>query len=930
MQTGEAQQATPGTIMGTGTGTIAARSGHLRQASGMGLVAASAPVRPPHRRPGRRPGYAGLLAAMAAAWMAAQAGVVAAQTICPRDASYTASFSVTCNTTLTCTFTNTSAAQPSGFASLEWDFGDGNFMQGAAAAMSPFAHTYGAYSTFLVTMTLTAGDGQVAVATGSVTLNTPGQPPVPLAADDFFTTPADTPLTIAIAELLANDLPGVTFVSVNGCALSPAGDSCTFPAQHIPGVYGFTYTVQDAVGNQGAANVFVTVTQPLVANPDYFSTYIGVPIQITSAQLLANDLPTNAVFVRAENPVNGTLTFVGLNSQGAAVYQFTPPSQSSATGIFDYLISLDGNPPYAMGFVYINVLDQPPIAAFAVQCVNRMCTVHSTSTDDTGTIPTYTWDWGDGTVVTLTSPNQWFDQTHTYAHSGYFTITLTVTDTAGLSSSLQLEVLPNTPPIAANVIASTKRDVPAIIDVLATASDPDGDPLTVSYVNLTTPGASWQLVQLPNGRWGIKVTPPDTFVGTMTFTFTVCDPWGGCAAPATVTLTVMQWQVIVDALGDQFFCYQNSSISFPVATLLANDYDQLPGTNRLTIASFDTSILAGTLVCTTTVCTFTPNMNQYGRTIFRYTASDQQANLQDTATVTIYVGSHDQAPTVSNDFFTTTWGTPMIFTIQDLFQNAVDADGDILTVILNSGPTAYGSLNCSTPMYTCTYTPNPGFAGTDSFTFTASDMVNPPVTAVITVLTLPLSAPTFDAREAVVLGPVNQSIFIGYGVLANDYAPSGGPIVVTGLDTTNIKGSLGCGSSGCTYTPPFLFQGVTSFKYTASDSHGATDTAIVRIVVGGTDPAPVAAPQALSTHKNTALRFSIFDLMHKSYDPANNPLTVLVYPGSAKLGSLSCTNPNYWCTYTPNADTTGADAITYLLTDGYASVQSTLTITITP
>jgi hypothetical protein len=79
-----------------------------------------------------------------------------------------------------------------------------------------------------------------------------------------------------------------------------------------------------------------------------------------------------------------------------------------------------------------------------------------------------------------------------------------------------------------------------------------------------------------------------------------------------------------------------------------------------------------------------------------------------------------------------------------------------------------------------------------------------------------------------------------------------------------------------------------------------------------------------------ALRFSIFDLMHNSYDPANNPLTVVVYTGSAKLGSLSCTNPNYWCTYTPNANTTGADAITYLLTDGYASVQSTLTITITP
>jgi large repetitive protein len=924
LQTGGGQQATPRTLMGPGTVRGAAPREQARpEVPAWGLVPAPAPVRLPRR--GLRPGYSGLLAATAAAWMAAQAGMLAAQTPCPQDASYTASFSVSCSS-LTCTFTNTSAPVPSGFVSLEWDFGDGNFMQGAPAAMSPFAYTYGGYSTFLVTMTLTAGDGQVAVATGNVTLNAPGQPLVPLAADDAFTTPENTALTIPIAELLANDQPGVTFYQITRCVLSPAGDSCVYlPPTNFVGVDSFPYSVRDALGNVGTANVVVTVTQPLVANPDYFSTFIGVPIQITSAQLLANDLPPNAVFIRAENPVNGSLSYLGQNAQGAAVYQFTPSLQAAGSGSFDYLISLDGNPPYAMGFAFITITDAPPVAAFTVQCTGMSCTVHSTSSDDTS-IPKYVWDWGDGTVVTLTPPNQWFDQTHTYAQSGRYTITLTVTDTAGLSSSLALAVLANIAPVAANDSATTVRDIPVPIDVLANDSDADGDPLSIANVNLSAyPGASYAIVQLANGRWGLTVTPPNAFVGTMTFSYQACDQWGGCSAPATVTLTVTS--AVVNALGDQFYCPQNGSLRIPVATLLANDYqvNRLP----LSIVSYDTSILMGTLVCTSTACTYTPPINAAGFTLFRYTISD--GHNQDTAPVRIYVGVADQAPTAKDIFLTTTWNSPVTFTINDLaFKAAVDNDGDTLTIGVPSQQTGYGTLTCSTPMYTCTYTPNTGYAGTDRFAYTASDMINPPVTAAINILMLPPPTPTFDAREDVIVTGVNQSAFFSSGLLSNDYVPSGGPETVTGLDTTGLIGTLSCSATGCTYYPPVSFQGTTRFKYTANDGHGATDTAIVKIKVGVTNNPPVAVPQTLSTPKNRALTFSVFQLMQNDYDPDNDPLTVSVYTVTAHLGTLTCSTPNYWCTYTPNADTTGADVITYALGDGTTTVTSTVTINITP
>jgi hypothetical protein len=867
-----------------------------------------------------------LLAAMAVTLVATLAGRLAAQTICQRNAAVGAAFSVTCSSSppLNCTFTNTSGQPAGGIAAIEWDFGDGSFAQGSGVSAGQVAHAYAAGGVYLVTMTLTAGDGQVAVATGLVAL---GGPAVPLAANDAFTTPRNTPLVIAIAELLSNDLPGVTFVQATKCVVSAAGDSCTYtPPANFVGVDTFTYTVADMLGDTGAATVTITVTQPLVANPDSFTVYAGSSIDISSTQLLANDTP-GALFVSAQNPVNGTLT---LKTTGPpVVYTFTPATGFVGTASFDYLISWDGNPPYARGLVAITVADAPPIAQFAVSCAGMTCQVHTTSYDPDGTrITRYLWDWGDGSpVVEPGPPVPWADQSHTYTVAGRYTITHTVYDPAGLSGSLQLSVLPNAPPVAANDTATTDRDVPVTIDVLANDSDPDGDVLTLANVDLLTnyPGAAWQGVQL-NGRWAIKVTPPDSFVGTITFHYQACDSWGACSSPATVTLTVRQWTVIVDAIGEQFYLPQNGSLSIPLATLQANDYDS--NGDPLTIVAFDTSILMGTLDCTTNpaVCSYRPPLNAAGYTLFRYTVTDP-AGHHSTTTVRLYVGVVPQPPTAGNVFFTTPANTARAFTIQDVWQFDFDAGGNTLAVALTSLP-AYGTIACTRPMYGCTYTPNHGFVGAETLGYTVSDGINAPVAAYLTVLTLPNPTPTFDAREVLVTVAQNQQAYIGGGVLATDYAPSGGPVVVTSLDTTGLAGSLNCTASGCTYTPPSYYLGTTSFKVTAGDSHGATDTAIVKLRVGGSDTAPVVAAQSLTTPRNTPLRFSIFDLLRGAYNANNDPMPVTVFTSGAQLGTLSCGNPSYWCTYTPNANVTGTDVVTYAVGDGATYTNSTLTITI--
>ena len=112
--------------------------------------------------------------------------------------------------------------------------------------------------------------------------------------------------------------------------------------------------------------------------------------------------------------------------------------------------------------------------------------------------------------------------------------------------------------------------------------------------------------------------------------------------------------------------------------------------------------------------TYEPNADFSGTDSFKYIANDEISD-SNTATVSIIVNPVNDAPVADNQTVTTPVGTPA-----EIILTGSDVDGDVLTYIINSGP-SNGTLSLSGNAPNITYTPNASYTGEDSFTFKVND-----------------------------------------------------------------------------------------------------------------------------------------------------------------------------------------------------------------
>ncbi len=150
--------------------------------------------------------------------------------------------------------------------------------------------------------------------------------------------------------------------------------------------------------------------------------------------------------------------------------------------------------------------DQPPVARFSVTAAAAQGASRfdaSASSDPDGTIASYHWDFGDGSSQTTPSATT----THTYATSGTYTVTLTVTDNAGCSTTYvftgQTASCNGSPVAQLSQTVKIYTAVPTIGTVQQPASVAVGgsiaDQATVSGGDHPTGTVTFDLYDNPNG-----------------------------------------------------------------------------------------------------------------------------------------------------------------------------------------------------------------------------------------------------------------------------------------------------------------------------------------------------------------------------------------------------------------------------------------------
>jgi Big-like domain-containing protein len=171
-------------------------------------------------------------------------------------------------------------------------------------------------------------------------------------------------------------------------------------------------------------------TWPVAALHDLGSTPSPQPIAFTSALLLANDRPLNAVTlvsVASTSTENGKIT-------GASPYLYTPPARFAGVDTFSYQIA-DAAGKTSIGIVTVTVVDVTPptvtITAPAAGTVSGAVTITATAADNVGVAGVTLFD-GATQIGTedLKSPfSATWDSTHTT--NGTHNLTAVARDQAG-------------------------------------------------------------------------------------------------------------------------------------------------------------------------------------------------------------------------------------------------------------------------------------------------------------------------------------------------------------------------------------------------------------------------------------------------------------------------------------------------------------------
>ncbi len=454
-----------------------------------------------------------------------------------------------------------------------------------------------------------------------------------------------------------------------------------------------------------------------------------------------------------------------------------------------------------------------------------------------------------------------------------FTLFLALAILSAIALTFGVSVI-NDAPVAEPGSAMTQEEKPVLITL--TGSDPDGEQLTYNVV--TGPSHGSLSGTAPN----MTYTPALNYNGPDSFTFKVNDGKAD-SDQVMISVTVLAVNDAPVANPQSKTTKENKSVS---ATLTGSDVDgeplmfiicKEPEHGRLAFDSnFSTN---GRLI-------YKPLLNFTGPDIFTFKLNDGEVDSAP-ATVSINVASN-LLPVAEAHSVSTVEDTPVEIRLM-----GSDPDSDPLAYSMITGP-SHGSLKGTAP--NLTYTPNPNFNGSDSFTFKINDGAADSVSATVSIMVSSVNDPPMANDDTATTQEDTPVVTID--VLANDTdVDNVGRYLY--LDTFSVtavsqgtNGSVTINPDGTlSYNPNANFSGSDTFTYTISDNKGLTDTAKVNVTVKMVND----APRFTSAPVTTAIVGALYTYDVDSADPdAGDTLTYSLTAKPADMTINSTTGLIQW------------------------------------
>lgn len=644
----------------------------------------------------------------------------------------------------------------------------------------------------------------------------------PVAYDDFYYINEDNVLTghVGTNDIDMDPEPHSFFLTDETdhglFVLLDDGNFTYYPDENYSGLDYAEYLIIDPCGVMDIGAVFIEVL--FVNDPPLVS---GESITINEDAVHVGTVSMNEYEPEGEEMIweiiSGPSHGDVLWSQNGS-YTYTPDLNYFGSDEITYMV-LDpmGADGTATLSITINAVNDAPVAGNDAVTTNEDQSVNSTvaSNDSDAEMQPLTFNVVNGALngMFIMAPNGSFGYSPNADFNGVENITYQVCDNTFLctTANLTITVLSvNDDPITEDDEDYTPEEVTTTGDVSLNDEDPDGDELTYSVLIGPLNG---DLTMNEDGTY--SYTPDAEYNGTEFITYQACDPDGAC--------TNGMLEIYVTFVNDLPIAVDDESVmnedGVDSGTVAANDIE--PDFEYLFFMLIGDAANGELVFNNDGTYEYTPDLNYWGVETITYVACDP-CGACDVGTLTIGVVPVNDSPVATDDA-----GNALMNVLLngDVSLNDVDVDNDplIFTVITDA---LHGNFILSeNGIYS--YTPDPGFVGTDLVIYQVCDgFVCDEATLTIIVVstndTPVLSSDTFETFEDV---PYSHSVAL------NDYDPNGDLLTFellegseSGFCLLNLDGTF-------TFTPDLDFFGSANIIYRACDIYDECTEATLTIEV---------------------------------------------------------------------------------------------------